>query len=170
VAGLFAELPEEDRGQRVGLIARRVVLTLFAVLVLLALLGVFGQRATSSTTTGSGVTLRLEAPDTVRGGLFFQARIDVTATRTIGQPRFVFDEGWLEGLQVNSIEPSAESESSRSGRLVLSYGALKPGDRLTIYMQFEVNPTNVGRRSFGFELDDGTARIARIDRDITVLP
>jgi hypothetical protein len=168
VAELFA-VPDE-RGQRVGLITRRVVMPVFAVIVLLALWGVFGQRATSSTVTGSAVTLRLQAPETVRGGLFFQARIDVDATRTVGQPRLVFDEGWLEGMQVNSIEPAAQSESSRDGRLVLSYGALGPGDRLRIYMQFEVNPTNVGRRSLGLELDDGTARIARIDRDITVLP
>jgi hypothetical protein len=170
VAQLFAELPDDDRGQRVGLIARRAVMTLFAAIAVLALAGAFGQRATSSTSTGSGVALRLDAPTTVRGGIFFQARIDVSATRAIGQPRLVFDEGWVEGLQVNSIEPAAESESSRDGRLVLSYGALGPGDRLRVYMQFEVNPTNVGRRSFGFELDDGQARIARIDRDITVLP
>jgi hypothetical protein len=170
VPELFSELPDNERGERVGLIARRVVVTLFAAIALVALSGAFGQRATSSTVTGSAVTLRLDAPATVRGGLFFQARIEVNATRTVGQPRFVFDEGWLEGLQVNSIEPNPESESSRDGRLVLSYASLGPGDRLVIYMQFEVNPTNAGRRSFGFELDDGQARIARIDRDITVLP
>jgi hypothetical protein len=170
VAELFAGIPEDERGQRVGLIARRVVMTLFAAIALVALLGFFGQRATSSTAAGSGVTLKLEAPETVRGGIFFQARIEVTATRAVAQPRLVFDEGWLEGLQVNSIEPAAQSESSRDGRLVLSYDALGPGDRLRIYMQFEVNPTNVGRRSFGLELDDGQARVARIDRNLTVLP
>jgi hypothetical protein len=170
VADLFAELPDRDSGQRVGLIARRVMMTLFAAIALVALSGAFGQRATSSTATGSTATLQLAAPATVRGGLFFQARIDVTATRAIGQPRLELDDGWLEGLQVNSIEPAAESESSRDGRLVLSYGALKPGERLRVYVQFEVNPTNVGRHSFGLELDDGQARIARIDRDLTVLP
>ena len=170
MADLFAKLPDNERGQRAGLMARRVVLTLFAAVALLALWGAFGQRASSSTATGPAAILRLAAPSTVRGGIFFQARIDVTAKRTIGQPRLVFDGGWLEGLQVNSIEPAAESESSRDGRLVLSYGALKAGERLRVYLQFEVNPTNVGRRSFGFELDDGTARIARIDRDLTVLP
>jgi hypothetical protein len=170
VAELFAKLPDNERGQRVGLIARRVVLTLFAAVALVALWGAFGQRASSSTATGPAAILRLAAPSAVRGGIFFQARIDVIAKRTIGQPRLVFDGGWLEGLQVNSIEPNAESESSRDGRLVLSYGALKAGELLRVYLQFEVNPTNVGRRSFGFELDDGTARIARIDRDLTVLP
>ncbi len=167
---LFAELPDDDRGQRVGLLARRVVIALFAALALLALWGAFGQRETESKAAGSAAVLRLQAPETVRGGLFFQARIDVTAMRAVRQPRLVFDEGWLEGLQVNSIEPAAESESSRDGLLVLSYGALAPGDLLRIYMQFEVNPTNVGRHAFGLELDDGQTRIARIDRELKVLP
>jgi hypothetical protein len=170
VAELFAELPDEDRGQRVGLIARRVVMTLFLAIALVALSGAFGQRATSSTDAGSLATLRLEAPPTVRGGLFFQARIDVDASRTVGQPRLVFDDGWLEGLQVNSIEPAPESESSRDGRLVLSYGALGPGDRLRVYLQFEVNPTNVGQRSYTLELDDEDRLLARIPRTIRVLP
>ena len=163
---LFSTVSEHERGERAGLIARRAVMTIFAAISLLALTGAIGQTGTTSHASG----LTLDAPKTVRGGLFFQSRIDVTATRTVGQPRLVFDEGWLEGMQVNSIEPAAESESSRDGRLVLSYGALGPGDRLRIYMQFEVNPTNVGRRSYGLELNDGQARIARIDRDITVLP
>jgi hypothetical protein len=170
VAELFAELPDNDRGQRVGLVARRIVIALFAIFALVALWGAFGQRATASRAAGSAAVLRLEAPETVRGGIFFQARLDVTVVRSIGRPRLVFDEGWLEGLQVNSIEPAAESESSRDGLLVLSYSALAPGDRLRVYLQFEANPTNVGRRSFGFELDDRQARIARIERDLTVLP
>ena len=73
-------------------------------------------------------------------------------------------------MQVNSIEPSPESESSRDGRVVLSYGELKAGDLLRIWLQFEVDPTNVGRRSYGLELDDEERPLARIDRSIRVLP
>ena len=47
-------------------------------------------------------------------------------------PRLVLDEGWLDGLQINTIEPSPQSEASRDGRLVLSYPALKAGDRLLV--------------------------------------
>jgi hypothetical protein len=73
-------------------------------------------------------------------------------------------------MQVNSIEPAAQSESSRDGRLVLSYDRLKPGDRLQIWMQFEVDPTNTGKSSLALELDDAQTPLARIDRDIRVLP
>jgi hypothetical protein len=164
------ELEQRDRGQVVGLAARRVVMTLFALIAAAALYGLIGQRATSDESSGPAASLTLQAPEVVRGGLFFQATLDVRATQAIDRPRFVLADGWLEGLQVNSIEPAAGSETSRDGRVVLSYDTLRGGDRLKVWLQFEVNPTNVGHRSFAVELDDGTERIARIDRDITVLP
>jgi hypothetical protein len=37
-------------------------------------------------------------------------------------------------------------------------------------MQFEVDPTNTGKRSLALELDDAQTPLARIDRDIRVLP
>jgi hypothetical protein len=106
----------------------------------------------------------------VRGGIFFQARVEVRAVRAIEHPRLVLDEGWVEGMQVNSIEPAAESESSRGGRIVLSYGELAAGDVLRVWLQFEVDPTNVGRRPYGIELDDAEQPLARIERTIRVLP
>jgi hypothetical protein len=170
VTELFTGIAEETRGQRLGLGARRAVLTAFAAISLLAVAGVFGQVATSSTTTGAAATLRLRAPDTVRGGLFFEARLDIRAARAIQHPRLVLDDGWLEGLQVNSIEPAPVSEASRDGRVVLTYGGLAAGDRLVVWLQFEVDPTSVGRRSFGVELDEAETRLARIDRHLTMLP
>ena len=55
----------------------------------------------------------------------------------------MLDEGWVEGMQVDSIEPAPADEESRDGRLVLSYAALGAGDVLKVWLQFEVNPTNV---------------------------
>jgi hypothetical protein len=114
--------------------------------------------------------MRLSAPETVRGGLFFQSRLDVRATRAIDHPRVVLAPGWLEGMQVNSIEPAPVGEASRNGRVVLSYDALEPGDVLRVWFQFEVNPTNVGHRSYAIELDDSERPIARLTPSITVLP
>jgi hypothetical protein len=166
VSDLFSAIPDRERGQRLALIARRVVMTIFAAISLLALGGAIGQ--TSSTSQAPGLTV--EAPETVRGGLFWQARIDIRAARAIAKPRLVFADGWLDGMQVNSIEPAAQSESSRDGRLVLSYDSLEPGDRLQIWMQFEVDPTSAGKRSLALELDDAQTPLARIDREIRVLP
>jgi hypothetical protein len=37
-------------------------------------------------------------------------------------------------------------------------------------MQLQVNPTNVGSRNQGVELDDGPKKIATIDRSMFVFP
>jgi hypothetical protein len=167
---LFSRIPAEHRGGLVGLVGRRAVMTVFALIAAAALWGFTGQRASDSVAAGPAARMRLSAPETVRGGLFFQSRVEIRALTAIDHPRLVLDEGWVEGMQVNSIEPAPESESSRDGRVVLSYGGLKPGDRLRVWMQFEVDPTSVGDRSYGLELDDEDRPLARIDRRIRVLP
>ena len=80
------------------------------------------------------------------------------------------DLGWVEGMQVNSIEPAPVGEASRDGRVVLSYDALQPGDVMRVWLQFEVNPTNVGRRSYAIALNDAERPVARLAPHITVLP
>jgi hypothetical protein len=167
MAGLFSEIPNPSPA---GLVARRVFVTAFTLFSLAALIGFFGQRASTSTAATASARMTLKAPESVRGGVFFQSRVDIRALAAIEHPRLVLDEGWVEGMQVNSIEPAPESESSRDGRLVLSYGALEPGDVLRVWLQFEVNPTNVGKRSYGIELDDEDRPLARLPRTIKVLP
>jgi hypothetical protein len=170
VTGSFSDLPSGGRGVSFGLWARRVLVGLFAVVALLGLLGLFGQVPSESSASATAASMTLSAPKTVRGGLFFQARLDITAHQTIAHPRLVLDEGWFEQMQFNSLEPQPVSEAPRDGQVVLSYDSLNPGDRLRIWVQFEVDPTNVGRRSFDVELDDATSPVVRISRDITVLP
>jgi hypothetical protein len=166
----FLGLERESAGLIVALWARRAVMALLAVVVLLALSNRFGQRPAQNTTRAPAATMTLSAPSAVRGGLFFQSRVDIRATRTIEHPRLVLDAGWVEGMQVNSIEPAPVGEASRDGRVVLSYDALGPGDLLRVWLQFEVNPTNVGRRSYAIELDDSERPIARLAPDMTILP
>jgi hypothetical protein len=166
----FATLEREPTGVTAGLWVRRGILTLLGVLVLLALLNRYGQRPATSVVRAPAATLRLSAPAHVRGGLFFQSRLDIRAAQAIDHPRIVLEDGWVEGMQVNSIEPAPVGEATRSGRVVLSYDALKPGDVLRVWLQFEVNPTNVGRRSYAVELDDAERPVVRIGRTITALP
>jgi hypothetical protein len=172
VSVLFSEIGVEDspRGVVVGLRARWVLMTLFALISVAALIGFFGQRLSESAAVGPAATLRLSAPNVVRGGLFFQSRVDIRARQAIEHPRIVLARGWLEQMQFNTLEPQPMSEAGRDGRVVLSYDKLAAGDRLVVWMQFQVNPVNVGHRPYDVELDDGDHPIARIERTITVLP
>jgi hypothetical protein len=164
-----AERPE-SRALTRGLWGRRITVALFVAIVVLALAGFAGQRGTTEHAAGAQATLSVAAPDTVRGGIFFQARVTVVAKADLEHPRIVLGRGWVEGLQVNSIEPGAQSEASRDGRLVLSYDKLAAGDTLALWFQFQVNPTQPGRRDFSVELDDAERPIARVDRKLRVLP
>jgi hypothetical protein len=169
---LFTNVADEPESRALhgGLWVRRAAMAAFAVIALLALAGVFGQGGSTTRAAGPQATMSLGAPKTVRGGLFFQARVEVRALRDVEHPRFVLARGWTEGLQVNSIEPSAATESSRDGKLVLSYDKLSAGDRMTIWFQFQVDPTAPGRRDLSIELDDAEQPIARIPRKLTVMP
>jgi len=172
VTKLFTDVAAvpEPRGEIVGVWDRRAVLTIFAAIAVLALLGVFGQATTQTAASAPGAVLSFSAPEAVRGGLFFQSRVEIRARRPIAHPRLVLDEGWVEGMQFNSIEPAPVSEASRDGRVVLSYDRIAAGQRLVVWMQFEVNPTNVGHRPYGLELDDAETQVAAVHRWMTVFP
>jgi hypothetical protein len=172
VTKLFTDVAAvpEPRGEIVDLRARRAVLLIFAVVAVLGLLDVFGQGTTQTVASTPAAVLRVTAPEAVRGGLFFQSRVEIRARRAIAHPRLVLDEGWVEGMQFNSSEPAPVSEAGRDGRVVLSYDGIDAGERLVVWMQFEVDPTSVGHRPYGLELDDAESPVAAVHRSMRVFP
>jgi hypothetical protein len=159
-----------DASGRVELIARWLVLALLTVLVATGLLSGFGQRSSTSAAVAGDASLEVSAPTRLRGGLFYQGRFTVEARAAIESPTLVLEQGWLEGMSINTVEPAPTEEASRDGNLVLTYGSLPAGDRLVVYMQFQVNPTTVGRRPAGVHLLDGETTLASVERTVTVFP
>jgi hypothetical protein len=150
--------------------ARWVVLGLLTAIAIAALFSVFGQHPETSAASGDAATLEVYAPEELRGGLFFEGRFTVTAADGIEDTVLVFAPGWMEQMHINTIEPAPTEEASRDGRLALHFGPLEAGDRFVLYVQFQVNPTNVGRHPADVELYDGESLIATVDRTITVFP
>jgi Mn2+/Fe2+ NRAMP family transporter len=149
---------------------RRLLLALIAVLPVLALLGVFGQKPSTISTNAGTASLSVTAPSRLRSGLIFQVKVKVMAHRQIKKPEIVFDEGWWESMSVNSIEPEPSEASSKDGRVVLSYGKLEPGESLTSWIYFQVNPTNVGKRREDVEVDDGETPLVGVHHSLTIFP
>jgi hypothetical protein len=149
---------------------RRIGLLLLLAFVLAALLNAFGQRATTSSASGPAASLRLNAPERVRGGDIFEARFDVRAFREIRQPLLILDPGWLDGLTQNTTEPQPSKERSDNGRVVLEYDTLPAGRKLTVWLQYQVNPTHVGTTDQDVELWDGTTRVVHLDHSLTTFP
>jgi hypothetical protein len=149
---------------------RRTLLALVAVLLVLGLVNLFGQRPSTSRAATPAAVLSVYAPSHVRGGLLYTARFHVTARADVKKALLVLDPGWFEGMQVNSIVPQPVQDASRNGRTVFDLGHIAEGHSSILWIQFQVNPTNVGRRSQNIELDDGPNVISTIHRSITVYP
>ena len=63
-------------------------------------------------------------------------------------------------MQINTIEPSVFGKASRDGRLALDFGHVDAGRKLVVFLQYQVNPTDIGRRSQDVELYDGEILLA----------
>jgi hypothetical protein len=168
--GLAPERHRDLRGRARHVWYRRALLCLIAVLPLLALLNVFGQRPSRTSAHAAAADLEVTAPERLRSGLIFQVRVKVVAHRDLSKPQLAFDRGWWESMSVNSIEPNPSNESSDNGRVVLSYDSLPAGQTLIAWLYFQVNPTNVGRRREDVALEDGSTAIARVHRSLTIFP
>ena len=159
-----------DRMERTELIVRRSFFGVVFLIALLGLLNVFGQRPKDSLAASSADDLHVFAPTKLRGGLYYEGRITIEAKQEIEKATIVLDSGWTEQMQINTVEPSPIGESSRDGKLTLEFGHVPAGEKLVAWMQFQVNPTNVGRRSQDVALYDDTTHLATADRTVTIFP
>ncbi|MFN0154186.1 MAG: hypothetical protein ACKVUT_07390 [Gaiella sp.] len=159
-----------DRERRLERSSRWLVLVTLTAISSLGLAGVFGQRVHTSTEAAAAATFRVTAPHALRSGLVFQGRFEIDARRAIERPTLVLHRGWFESLTVNTLEPAPLEESSEDGGVALEFGRLAAGQELTVYVQFQVNPTTVSRRSQDAELRDGDRTLARVERAITIYP
>lgn len=159
-----------DLEGRRDLIGRRIAATLLFALLALGAVNLFGQRPGTSTSSGTAGSVAVYAPARVRGGLIFEARFHIRATQELKDAQLVLGSGWAEGITINTIEPTPVGEASRDGKLVLDLGHVPQGQSHLLFVQMQVNPTNIGRREQDVDLYDGETPIAHLDRTITIFP
>ena len=173
----MADIPDQlvlkvarDREGRRDVTARRIALAALLVVLALGLLNVFGQRPATTAADADAATLEVYAPERVRGGLFYEARFTIQAREEVEEATLVLDSGWAEGITINTVAPGPIGEASRDGRLAFELGRIPAGQKHVLFLQLQVNPTNVGHRAQDVELYDGDELLATIDRTITVWP
>ena len=157
-------------GRRNDIWIRRGLMALVAAVPVVALFNVFGQRPDTTTLVSPAASLKIYAPSKLRGGLLYEARFHVTARQELKDAYLVLGTGWAEGMSINTIEPSPVGEASRNGRLSLQLGHIPAGGSFILFMQFQVNATNVGRRRADVTLYDGATKLGAIHRTVTVFP
>ena len=159
-----------DRSGRTEVYVRRAVLSLVSLVALAGLLNVFGQRPDTSHAAAPAASLKVYAPSHVRGGIYYQARITVTARADVKDARLVLNSGWAESITINTVEPSPVGEASVDGKLAFDVGHIRAGTSYILFLQLQVNPTNVGHRSQDVALYDGETLLLQLDRTITIWP
>ncbi len=163
------EAHRDDR-HRVERSARWLIVAVLTAVSLGGLANVFGQRPTVDVAAGPDAALRVSTPAALRGGLLFQAKLEVLARQAVSKPTLVLDRGWTDAITVNTILPEPTRSSSERGRVELEFERLRPGSTLTVYVELQVNPTTTGRREQGVELRDGDRTIATVERSVTIFP
>ena len=150
--------------------ARWAILAALAVLVAAGLLNTFGQRPENLAVSAGGAELEVYSPTTVRSGLYFMSRFTIVSDREIADATLVLDSGWLEGMTLNTVAPSPVGEANRDGRISFELGRVPADEKYVLFLHFQVNPTNVGRRSQDVDLLDGDRLLVHVDREITIFP
>jgi hypothetical protein len=169
--GIVLKYHRDLDGMRETLWPRRIIIGAIVVFAILGLLNVFGQRPTTATADSAAASLKLYAPDRLRGGLLFSARFHVSAHRDVKDAILVLDQGWAEGMAINTIEPGPIGEASRDGKLSFDLGHIPAGQSYVLYMQFQANATNLAwHRPAGVTLLDGTKSLLHVDRKVTIYP
>jgi hypothetical protein len=161
---------QELRGRTWRVAVRRTLLGLLALIPLLALVNLFGQRPQTDTASNAAADLEVYAPERLRGGLLYMGRFTIVARQTLRKPALVLAPGWVEGMQVNTVTPAPTTEETRGGTLVYGYATIRAGEKVVVYAQFQVNPTNVGRRSQSVALEAAGVPPLVVHRTVTILP
>lgn len=159
-----------DREGKRELPWRRAGVVLIVLFLAAGLTNAFGQRPKTSVAGVDDATLKVYAPARVRAGLYYEARFTIHALRELKDANLVLSSGWLEAITLNTVEPSPVGESSRDGSPAFDLGHIPAGDKYILFLHFQVNPTNVGRREQNVDLYDGERRLLTIRRHITVFP
>jgi hypothetical protein len=168
--GIVLRRHRDLQGRRWHPWLRRALLGVIALVLVLALFDVFGQETSTTRAEAGAATLSVSAPGAVRGGLLFQARITTEAHRELRDATLVLNQAWVDGLTVNTIEPSPLNEASRDGNLAFDLGHLPAGSKHVLYLDYQVNPTTVGSRTLRLELQDGETPVTSLERTLRILP
>jgi hypothetical protein len=168
--GIVLRRHRDLEGRRHQMWFRRGLLALIAVVPVLGLLNFFGQRPSTDEASAPAATLTLTAPQKVRGGLLYQAHFTISAHEGLRKAALVLHPDWLQGMTLNTLEPSPAEETSVNGAIRLDYGQIPAGQRFDVFLQYQVNPTAVGARKQWVQLVDGESTVASIERGLFIYP
>lgn len=146
-------------------------LLVLGTVVMLALFGVFGgTRATALRATGGGADLAVRLPATLRSGMFFEMEVEVAASRPIDDATITVSPALWRHMTINTMLPEPKDQAFRDGRYILHYGPLRPGARLAVTFDGQINPDLFAGTRGVVAVRDGARTLVSLPVRIRVLP
>lgn len=146
-------------------------LGVLAALLAAAMLGTFGGGATPiSRQQGVGGSLTVEAPGTLRNGVFFEMRLIGTADRPLAKPTLAISSSYWRDITVNTMVPAPATETFDKGYYLFEFDPLEAGGSIEVKIAGQVNPTFTGGTRGAAQWRDGDAVLAEIPLRLWVLP
>jgi hypothetical protein len=149
---------------------RRAGMLVLLGICALGLANVFGQHTHVLSVDSSAAKLTVETPGAARGGLIYQSIFTIEAHESLAEPTLQLEPGWFDGLTINTVQPDAVEWGQLDERNTLKLPAIEPGEKFVLRLQYQVNPTVLGRRSQEVALMDGDAELVRLDHAQTIFP
>ncbi len=144
-----------------------IVLGLLLVLGLSGWLGHAGLESRS--TEGAAASLRVDMPDVIRTGDFFEMLVHVHAKQDIGRLELEIEPALWQNITVNGMVPTPDKESGEDRKFSFQFGALRPGQDALIKVSAQVNPRLFGKVEGEIRLKDSGRPLATMHRSMKVL-
>jgi hypothetical protein len=157
-------------GRNVEPWVRRAGLFVLLVICALGLANVFGQHTHVLSVDSSAAKLTVETPAAARGGLIYQTIFRIEAHEDLSEPTLHLEPGWFDGLTINTVQPDAVEWGQLEERNTLKLPPIATGEQFVLRLQYQVNPTVLGRRSQDVVLMEAGTELARLDHSQTLFP
>jgi hypothetical protein len=144
---------------------------LLGAIVLAAMLGLFGGTPYAHRTVESEAAgLTVIAPETLRDGMFFEMRFEVLAKSDIAEPVLAVEPSLWRDVTINTFIPAPSEEEYKDGMFRFTFPALEAGDRMTVKVDGQINPSLVASTHGEIAIFDGERRLVGTPYALKVYP
>lgn len=147
-----------------------ITLLLLGAVLALGLSGVFGSTERASRASSAVATLNVRGPETVRNGEFLELDVTIAPRRDLANAALEIEAAFWRNVTINTMIPAPEKEELKDGVMRFEFGPLRAGERATFKIDGQVNPHRFGPSRGSFALLDGDEEVARLDRQLKVMP
>lgn len=146
-------------------------IVLIGALLAAASLGMFGgQPHPVRNITSTSAAIKLQFPEILRNGEFFEMRATVTARRKFEDLKLAVDASYWHDLTINTMIPAPIEEMSEKGEYIFSYGPVESGQTITLKFDGQINPPMFAGTSGHLKLMDGDKTVSVIPVALRVFP